>query len=579
MIFRLLIFLLAAMAVRAQVDDLVDDPWNVPQWDALQVYRDAPLCLHCAKPTELTVLPGIGRATAARIRRAVDAGVADHDALADTACLSVDQRIVLMSTTTFTCSCGTWFQSARTRLRSVTSPAAAPDLQSRVDITTHSGRFGGLVRSGPQGEVVGGWASLNAGPAVIHVGDLALRSGLGLVHGGGGGFGRGPLSRIRAAGSGIRMRPWTSTWQEFGQRGVGVHLHDTVAGAPYQTASYWSARTVADRSETTLALAAEAEIGTGTSVGFHLQHLEYDAAEDSRSMTVVPQQRRTLASLSAEHVAEDWRWNTEVAIDDSARIAAGVVAEAEFGAGRVVSAVRWTHPDLRNPYAAPISSASSLGNEAGVLVGMQWRRNGWAVEGSLDLHQRLSRSYGSPLPSRGFDLLIDGERRLSRMASVAFRGRYESDADGWRREGGSRTLMVRRDRSTLRGELQFSPRRDLRVRLRGDVRHVAWDRLATTEIGSLLYIDVRWTPTEAVTLMGRHTRFSSPGIDAAPYTLESPLTGLLRTVAGSGSGSRQFLSVRYTPLPWITCSGAVIHEQRNGVTLTSGALQIDVRVP
>ena len=564
--------------VQAQVDDLADDPWNVPQWDALQIYRDAPICLRCARPTELTSLPGINRATASRIRRAVDTGVASIEALADSACLSVDQRIILLSATTLACTCGTWFESARARMRSVSTATARPDLQTRLDITTQTGRIGGLVRAGPYGDLAGGWASIRTGTITVHLGDLAMQTGLGIVHGGGGGFGRGPLSRARTVGTDVRLRPWTSTWQEFGQRGVGIHIDDTLASTPVQAAGYWSRRRIGGREEATSSVALTVNPLPTSTVGITLQHLAYDRPLRSTAISVMPDEHRVLGSVLAEHHEGGWRWTAEVAIDDSLRPAAGVVSRMDLRHGRLIGAIRWSHADLRNPYAAPISSGSGLGNESGLLVGLQWRQNGWAVEGSFDIHRRHSRAYGSPLPSRGFDVLLDGERRLSSMASINVRLRHEYDVDGWRPPEQSTTIMVQRSRSTVRGEISMSPIRGLRVRARGDLRYATWDRLRQSMLGALAYIDVRWSPAEDLAILGRHTVFSSPGIDAAPYTLESPLTGYLRTIAGSGNGSRQFLSIRYSPTPWVTGSGAVIHEHRNGTGHTSGALQVDVRI-
>lgn len=572
------VLLTAAPWLRSQVDDLASDPWSIPQLEALQTYRDAPLCLHCTSATVLTSLPGVGRATASRILRAVRAGAATMDAIALEACLSVDQRLIVEGTTTLVCTCGSWFDGIQVRSRVRSEPAAAPDVYGRAEIHTSTLRAGLQTRSGPLGKITGGWALADIGPVSIAVGDLALRTGLGLVLGGGGAFGRGTFARAASVESTTRLRPWTSSWLDPSQRGIGVIAADTIVSLPFEVGGLWSHRMVGSRAETMVSATATMSLPLVT-IGTSLQHLEYDQPLASTAMSVVPERTRTLGSIHGEHLHGRWSMHAEVAFDDQLRTAGLGVLRWTYAEGRVAAALRWSDADLRNPYAAPISSASALGNEAGVVLGLLHRADHWSIEASIDLHQRLSRSWGSPLPSRGMDLLIDAERRLGSGELAAVRFRYEADTEGWRGAEDAQTVMIERRRMTARAELTAEVHRTVRLRCRADVRWLTADRLRSPELGALAYAEARVTPTDAVAVSLRHTVFRSPSIDVAPYTVEAPLQGVLQIVAGSGQGARTTLSARWSPLPFFSIGFLGVATVRSGRTMeTAGAVQVDVAV-
>jgi hypothetical protein len=309
-----------------------------------------------------------------------------------------------------------------------------------------------------------------------------------------------------------------------------------------------------------------------------VQRLEYDATSVSTSSRVVPTRTRNLASATAQWEWGTWKTGAEFAIDDTLRTAWLVTFSHNYQRAQLLGAARWSHVDIRNPYAAPTSSLSALGNEAGVSMGYRYREPGaWSIETTLDLHTILSRSYGRPLPSNGLDLLLDGDVLLGGGSGLVWRARYEVDEQGWRPDGSAATLSQRRHRATVRGQLTTRIARSVQVAARVDVRSVWYSLDTTREFGLLAWMDVRWTPWAAWQFYARATSFQAPSIESAAYSLETPVVGLPRTVAGSGRGTRFMAGCRFSPTTWFGVSAAYT-EQLKGAqpAVRSVVVQLDV---
>ncbi len=561
----------------AQLDDVADDSYATPQFDAIERFREDPLCLPCITPTELTIIPGFGRTTVSRILKAVEAGVPTLEAIADTACLSIDQRVLLLLCTSLNCSCAPRLQNVRTRIRGSVADGSMPDVTARIDVATDLGRTGAVFRRNAAGDVSGGWLLLDTPLASIALGDVSVGSGLGLVQGGGGGFGRTILGRLSAADVTPRLRPWTSTYRDGSQRGIGIILHPTLNSSSAHVLGSWSRTDVGTRTEHQANASLMATIDAVTA-GLTMQHLAYNGRTESTSMQTVPQSNRTLLSAVADFSGPVRQLTAECAIDDSMRTAFTIVGSTVFHGTHLLAGVRWAHPSIRNPYASPVSSLSSLGNEAGICLGLRLRGTQHLyVEGMVDVHSILSRSYGRPLPSYGMDVVLDGLFRFNRTMELSWRLRYEADDEGWKPPESAAILLQQRHRATTRAHMVAQVAPTLRLAGRLDIRNVWYQYQAENELGVVAYTDVMWTPHHSIRFSARVTAFQAPSIESAAYTMETPLVGLPRTVAGTGNGTRLMATCRYTPSSWCAVSVAYTEQQRRyEPTIRWGALQVEL---
>lgn len=553
------------------VDDLADDPQGAPTLEMVQAYAETPICMRCASVRDLTQLPGISTPTASRLR-ATAQRCSTLQQLSEEACLTADQEVLIAMTCTMDCTCGSWFESGRLRLRAVTSNQAAPSWTSRVDIATAVGRAGAVVRRSEAGDVTGLWATATLSRGSISIGDVALSSGLGLVHGAASGMGRSAAARIIDRSTLLRVRPVTSSWSEAVQRGVAVQL--TVQ--PFEGALLWSQRHVDGRLETSSCASIQmpASALLPLDLGVNVQHLAYSSQSASASMVRVPTRSRTLASFDATWMIQQWTVLTEVAVDDSARVAWASIVQYTDRGTTVVGAARWSHPDVRNPFGSPISPTYALGNEAGITLGLQQRRGSWRLEASMDLQQRLSKSYSTPMPARSADLMLETAIRPLRGVDISGRLRYEVDDEAWRPLSTSSSQMRRRHRFTFRADMGLACLPTLHVRLRADHRLAHYDESTPAEHGALLLVEVRWNVLHSMRLQMRYTAYSSPSLAVAPTAMEVPIPSLLMTVIGTGAGARWTTSIIWKPWSAVTLGVAAIthHDE------VLAAVSVDVKI-
>lgn len=568
----------------AQFDDAAESAWAVPLIDAIDVFKNSPLCLRCVKPSQLTILPGIGARTASRIVSMVRGNpTASIEVLSDTLCLSIDQKIILSSCATLNCNCTSFLSSAQARTR-VSNASSSPNSTSygRVDVRTSAGRIGVITQQFADAEVLGGWLTSSIGKLSLAAGDFSARAGTGLVIGSAGGFGRSPLSVAMGAEADHTLRPWTSTWQDGMHRGIALKYSDTISGKPLSIMSIYSNINVAGRAESNISASAAVVFGNVT-VGINVQRLKYSASVERSSMRIVNEAQRSLGSVCIATVFGVATGVIEVGTDDSLRPLATAVVRLPIPRGTLIWAARYMHPDVRNPYGTAISSLSGIGNEWGILSGVQWsERGGWRAEASVDVHGILSASYGRPLSSYGMNLTLDAERNLTKHAVFSCRVRYESDDEGYRLPNSSFTKMITMDRLTIRGEIasQLSPR--LRVRGRIDLRRAWFTMYRASETGALAFADAHISEG-ILTIKSRVTIFSAQSATVAPYTIEQQTDGYMRTVMGSGQGSRFYISASVSLLPSLTLSASALRTIRfdkppeNSQSLI-GVVQMDLRI-
>lgn len=578
-LFLTLLLGICSATVQAQLDDVAATSWGTPQLDAVQMFATEPLCLVCAKPSDLTMIPGIGRASAIRICNAVRIGASTLEVVADSACLTTDQRMLLYLCTTLQCSCDGFFTSAQTRMRSVASstPEASADLFARSEITTKYGSAGALYRNTNNTQASGAWLFAKTNALSIGLGDVAVQSGLGLVNGAGGSFGSSLLTRLSSLDLSVRVRPWRSSYQSGSYRGVGLVLNSTPL-LPVECLALVASRTTDSRTERAWC-ASLLHRANNFSVALSTQQLNYSSELDSKSMMVIPTMHRAMYSAALQTTQSSYEVQTELAVDDSLHIAWIGVASTRIGSTRFLGVARYASPDLRNPYAAPISSLSAIGNEMGIGVAMQMRPlPSTQVEAALDVHSTVSKSFGNPLPAVGTDALVDIQTRFPRSFTMLLRLRWQADEYGWHPSTESWDRMQHKETSTLRWDITMHAMPTVKLRWRFDYRYAAFGGVRSNEHGFLSFIDASWRPMPWLYVGMRATSFEAASADCAAYSLEVPMPGMSTMLSGSGSGMRLTTSMHFSLGRWCSLYLAAWDQRRNSDHVQGVAVQADFRL-
>lgn len=537
----LICLIIRVTTVHAQIEELADRSWAAADIEALERYRTDPLCLPCLTASQLTALPGFNRTSASRVVRAAHAGLATLQHIADSACLTIDQSIILFSCTTLDCQCEPLIESARLQQRLYAVDESPPDMTTRIDVDGRYGGIGGVYRSNADGTLREGWAMYASKDLNIAVGNYAIASGLGLMHNI---PNRSPLPQH----DDLRLRPFTSTWTDDALTGAAVHLRLPIDSLRIGLLGAWSQRNGHDR------------------------HVNMSIQVETSQFTINASARMigthfSGASLFGTVNVQQWIIMAEMLSTNTTLQAVSIQARHELVRGRVVLGSLWSAPEHEDVWRM----------YAGVQMGSPRTLR---IESFTEIHGRHSRSFGRPMPARGLDILIDAQHSFTPKISVDLRLRYEIDDEGWMPDGTSTMRMFTRHRTTTRSAITVAASRDVRLRARIDVRHMWSDGERETELGLLGGADVMWTPRPNIRFTAQYVVANAPSIESAAYTVLIPVAGAMRMIAGTGEGSWLMVGGRWTVTPWCTLAGAMIEQRsRSHETRLSTYLQAEIRLP
>jgi len=496
-------------ATAGDVDDLSLDDVQ-PALDAVDRFRADPLPLRSITSTELLVLPGFSRPTArAVIQLARSDSTLSIDGIADSLCLSPDQRVMLFSCATM--------HSAPVPVRVIMRARvdAMMSFMQRTMVTTPIGSFTATTVRTAQESIGHGFVSgsfrTSLGGWGITAGDMRLTCGRGLVFGGAS-FAGATVVNSAAMMHDARVASWTSTMRTGYMRGLCVQ--------------YGPATFVLDQ--------------MGRPGGM----MQWALAHGSVGIAVAHDVDGTIASAYGSHVIG----KAEVAWE-AAAMQTGIAMSASILVpmvrGRVVIAPRLFTERFSSPYAVTFSASTTVANEAGLYTGVLWHGRFDDVTAACDVRWSLTRRYGLPMPSVACELFGEWQHTLERGTTITTRLRYVHDDDGFRPPDSAGTNVISRTRFSLRIDAETQILAALRLRCRLHLQHASWESWRTSELGTMAFAEVRWRATDALSIMMRWTTYRVSDFDAAVYQVEDLVPGLMRSTLLLHDGGRVIGSVRW----------------------------------
>lgn len=587
-------------------------PVNAQDADALETYRLQPICLRTATVGELTAIPGFSARVASAVLRIVTAvPQSTIHTIADTLCLSLPQRLMLLSCATLDCRPGivsSIIGSTRSGSRldaprgvrdGVWAGAASDDVQ-RIDLRHGPHRLV-AVRASASGEAASdAWFGVTADVQPVPtlrtvVGNVAPAYGCGLIMGSAAAT-RGPWTvALDRNDAGATVRPWTSS-QRFGYlRGaamdlrVGTHLRvlplvglnnlrgsiDTDDEGTYVRSIDRLAfqRTPLERARTPLretVVGLVSEWDTNDYLwGFALWHWTYTAPlRTSAAWALTGTGGLAMSAHGHAPLHGILRW--EVARSPTSDVALALQWWQQPSPIRWMAAARWIGPNYRSPYGASFTDASSVANEMGLTAGFTYRRFGWHVDAVTDVRRTLTRTYTVPGIVRGITTDVQMMKAIRGGHSVGARLLYEGETDGVRGIDSTRTVAVHRQRLRCRSNAAMRLAVPLIVTARLDLAGAWWESVHESAAGSALSVGLRYRG--AWWWVGAQwTAFRATDIDAAVYVGEVAVPGTFRSVALTGRGQRVMVQARATIGSWCDVAVAYVHHRRSDVaTLGNG---------
>ncbi len=253
------------------------------------------------------------------------------------------------------------------------------------------------------------------------------------------------------------------------------------------------------------------------------------------------------------------------------------------GGAEVLIVGRSYDPDFTSLHGYPFGERNGVGrNERGLYVGARVKpAAGWTVNAYLDQYAFPFLRLNEPRPTRGSEALVHVEHRPRRYARVYAQARTETRETGVDVPGTVPGSVVgglstqTRQTVRLQGEWDASRTVRLRARVEGS-RYVAPDPAAPTQLGSLVYQDVRWQARRWLRADLRLTLFDTDGYDSRLYAFENDLTGVFSIPALSGRGVRGYVLLSADPLDDVRVQLKLASTWlRNATRIGSGANRVE----
>lgn len=539
---------------RAQDDDL-DGPWMTPTLDALDRFREDPLCLRCATPSTLTQLPGISRRLAARIAAASSSpSITTIQELADSVCASPDQFIILTSCATLTCSCFTLIHALRVRSRMRSAPE--PHVMSRIDASFAYGTAGATVLVNEQRLEPSAWLIASYGGFDVSVGDLAFQSGTGLLLGTARTLIRRGIDVLPSSTPLLGTRPWPSTAFDNAPRGAALQWKSPWLPITLATATWFDRTSI------------EPHACTSLHIGINVHNVEIHASYVRDAHPIRPRDAMSLAtSYDHEHV----RIVSELRIRSDA-LEGMHAAAGYYGRRSDLVGVVWHYaPHIELDVGVSALGSSQPTNQRGVHLAAQYRPTSqFSGTASITLSERITRSYLDPLPSSSMLLRCDIEYRPQRSMLLRLQASHQLGYESVASSDGR--IMTQRGtaRARIEYEVRVSPSTLFRARI--DVASASTPD-TESELGSMLAVMCRTSITPSITVTVQFVQWRSSSFDVASRIRALGVPGTFDMLVTTGTGRAMHAQVQAT-LP-LGCSivAHVRHEVRATTSTTVWTLQ------
>lgn len=552
---------LAMLIASCTAQDDVDGLWLAPTLDALERFREDPLCLRCATPASLTQIPGISRRTASRI---VDAcrstSLVSIEHLADSICASPEQFLMLNACATLSCTCVTLVRSLRARAR--VRGGASPLYTTRIDATHAYGVAGITLQRTSEATHVSAWLTAALDNFDVCIGDIALLSGTGLLLGTGRTLSRRGVDVLPASTPVIATRPWPSAAFDNAPRGIAALWRSP--SLPFNIgATAWIDRTSFD-----------ADLHTSLHVQTTIAFVDV--------LTSVLRSSHSSRPFEAASVALSYyRDNIQVCAEvrGSSIMLDGAHVIAGYNGPRTdIVAAAWMY----SPDADPFAGASALGttqprNDRGLHIAAQHRFT-WqfSCASSMTMSERMSRTYLDPLPPHTTDLRCDLEFRPTRMTHLRLRLAHRRTMESLSTSDGR--AMSTHIYPQLRFDCESQIARGLMLRGRVDLRGARADTTPYV-IGTLLSVMCRVQVTRALSLSTQVVQWNAPSYDVASRVSTLSVPGTFDILVCTNVGSAFHMQARWE-LPYsLALTAHVRYEQRASQTTTQWTLQTEWRLP
>ncbi|MFC1502259.1 ComEA family DNA-binding protein [bacterium] len=272
------------------------------------------------------------------------------------------------------------------------------------------------------------------------------------------------------------------------------------------------------------------------------------------------------------------RWNIcgEIAQSESGGWACLINTITKLGRWTIAASIRYYDPLYQNRHSHSFGT-SKVQNETGEYFGIKGRvTRTTRLSLFYDVFRKPWRTYFIPVPTRGNDLFLQLDQKITAILNFSIRTRFrqnEQMGEGVLPSGQETDLLQNRNHHQYRCETRLEPFKwiQLRTRLVMVTVHHPENQgrvftLDNRERGFLFYQNLRWDIIKWLTIYLRWTYFNTPSYDSRIYVFENDLPGVLSIRPQYGRSTRWFFLLRAKPFRNSQISLKVSRMVRYGVS-------------
>ena len=238
-----------------------------------------------------------------------------------------------------------------------------------------------------------------------------------------------------------------------------------------------------------------------------------------------------------------------------------------------LTALRNYPRNFNNIHGFSFGEKSGAGkNEFGIYYGVRWNSPAGLFNIYFDQFKFPYASYRMPLPSTGYEFLLDYKNKFIKNFETGIRFKYENKEITFDENG----LIKIGSRIKRTSRIEFNYKLSKQIRMRGRFEYNNINLKNSTEEGFITFQDIHFYLSSAINLYTRIAFFKTDSFNSAVYEYENDLPGTLISSALFGEGVRWYFVLKIKPykLVTISCKYSETFKPKEN-SLGSGLLEID----
>jgi len=280
------------------------------------------------------------------------------------------------------------------------------------------------------------------------------------------------------------------------------------------------------------------------SLGYTAMHLSYDKKILSESKYAFYGKEGTMMSLYSYIDLSNISIGAELSSDANGNAGLKAGTQMKFGDIELAFNLRSFTPNFRSQYGYSFGESSAPNNEYGIYSGIKYKRfEKVKLSAYADFYGSYDETYYVPEPTKGIDLFIQADWKISNTASSLFRISAENKTDAINiTDNYKKTFQKEIYRTRVEYENQLHKKFGIRFRM--EANYICFRNIIADEKGAAGFVEINWQPIHFLNSGLRFSPFSTNSFESVIYQYEMAMPGYMTTVPLYDDGFRSFAFIK-----------------------------------